>query len=59
MRVLAVCGSLQKKSANLELLRVAAAGAPEGVEYLLFDGIRRLPLFNPDGIEGPLAVLVA
>ena len=58
MKVLAVCGSLQRKSGNLELLRIAAAGAPEGVEFLLFDGVRRLPLFNPDldGDDAPAAV---
>ena len=58
MRVLAICGSLQQKSGNLELLRIAAAGAPERVEFLLFDGIRRLPLFNPDldGEDAPAAV---
>jgi NAD(P)H-dependent FMN reductase len=48
MRVLAVCGSLQKASTNLDLLRTAAAIAPSGVEVLPFDGIRHLPLFNPD-----------
>lgn len=48
MRILAVCGSLQKHSANLDLLRTAVEVAPHGVEVLLFDGIRELPLFNPD-----------
>ncbi len=48
VRVLAVCGSLQAKSANLMLLRAAAASAPEGVEVVLFDGLRDLPHFDPD-----------
>ncbi len=48
MKVLAVCGSLQNRSANLELLRKAANLAPREVEILLFDGIRHLPHFNPD-----------
>jgi chromate reductase len=47
-RILAVCGSLQAGSANLGLLRTAAASAPEGVEVVLFDGLRDLPHFNPD-----------
>ena len=48
MRILAVCGSLQQKSANLTLLQRAAATAPQGVEVALFDGLRDLPHFNPD-----------
>jgi len=60
VRILAVCGSLQAKSANLELLKLAAATAPEGVEIVLFSGLDRLPHFNPDleagGAEAPAAV---
>jgi chromate reductase, NAD(P)H dehydrogenase (quinone) len=48
VRILAVCGSLQAHSSNLELLHLAVAAAPPGVEVVLFDGIRALPLFNPD-----------
>jgi chromate reductase len=48
VRILAVCGSLQAESANLALLRKAAASAPEGVEIVLFDGLRELPHFDPD-----------
>jgi NAD(P)H-dependent FMN reductase len=48
LRVLGVCGSLQAESANLTLLRAAAASAPEGAEVVIFDGLRDLPLFNPD-----------
>lgn len=48
MIILAICGSLQATSANLTLLRAAAAMAPEGVEIILHDGIRDLPHFNPD-----------
>jgi len=48
IRILALCGSLQAHSSNLELLRTAVAAAPPGVEVVLFDGIRDLPLFNPD-----------
>lgn len=47
-RVLAVCGSLQGRSTNLSLLQSAVASAPEGVEVVVFDGLRDLPLFNPD-----------
>jgi chromate reductase len=47
-RILGICGSLQAQSANLNLLRSAASSAPEGVEIAIFDGLRHLPLFNPD-----------
>ncbi|WP_437626865.1 NADPH-dependent FMN reductase [Sorangium sp. So ce1151] len=48
MRILGICGSLQARSSNLTLLHTARAMAPEGVELVLYDGIRELPLFNPD-----------
>lgn len=48
MKVLAVCGSLQARSGNLALLTTAVATAPPGVEITIFDGLRNLPLFNPD-----------
>ena len=48
VRILAVCGSLQTTSKNLVLLHAAAASAPSGVQLVLFDGVRDLPLFNPD-----------
>jgi chromate reductase, NAD(P)H dehydrogenase (quinone) len=58
MRILTVCGSLQARSANLALLQAAAALAPAGVEVVAFDGLRDLPLFNPDldGGDEPTAV---
>jgi chromate reductase len=58
MRILAICGSLQARSGNLALLQVAVRLAPSGVEVIPFDGLRDLPLFNPDleiG-DGPPAV---
>jgi chromate reductase, NAD(P)H dehydrogenase (quinone) len=48
VRILAICGSLQARSSNLDLLTVAVAAAPDGVEVVIFDGLRDLPLFNPD-----------
>jgi chromate reductase, NAD(P)H dehydrogenase (quinone) len=48
MKILGICGSLQRLSANLALLHVAAASTPPNVEFALFDGLRDLPLFNPD-----------
>jgi NAD(P)H-dependent FMN reductase len=48
MRILALCGSLQSKSSNLELLQVVEKMAPTGVEIVVFDGLRDLPHFDPD-----------
>jgi chromate reductase, NAD(P)H dehydrogenase (quinone) len=48
VRILGVCGSLQAESANLALLRTAAASAPDGVDVVLYDGLRQLPHFDPD-----------
>lgn len=48
MRVLAVCGSLQAKSGNRSLLETVASLAPEVIDVVLFDGLRDLPLFDPD-----------
>ncbi|HEX3854901.1 MAG TPA: NADPH-dependent FMN reductase [Polyangiaceae bacterium] len=48
MRVLAICGSLQARSSNLAPLETAAAMAPPPIELVIFDGLRDLPLFNPD-----------
>lgn len=48
MKILALCGSLQSESANLALLRAAVTTAPPGVDVQIFDGVRDLPLFNPD-----------
>ena len=48
MRVLAICGSLQQKSGNLALLQAARAAAPAGVDVELYEGIARLPHFDPD-----------
>jgi chromate reductase, NAD(P)H dehydrogenase (quinone) len=48
MKILAICGSLQRKSGNLALLAAAAASAPPDVDVVLFDGLRELPHFNPD-----------
>ena len=48
MRIVGICGSLQASSSNLTLLQLAMDLLPNGVEYEIYDGIRDLPLFNPD-----------
>jgi NAD(P)H-dependent FMN reductase len=59
MTILAVSGSLQRRSKNAALLLIAARVAPQGVDLVLFDGLRDLPHFNPDieANEVPASVL--
>jgi chromate reductase len=50
MKIIAICGSLRTQSSNLALLRAATNIAAE-VE--IYDGLAKLPHFNPDDdIEG-------
>jgi chromate reductase, NAD(P)H dehydrogenase (quinone) len=48
IRIIAISGSLRKRSSNSALLRAAAVLAPEGVEVSLYGKLGELPLFNPD-----------
>lgn len=48
MRILAVCGSLQARSRNLDLLKTAAASAPADVHVDIFESLRDLPHFDAD-----------
>ncbi len=53
MRVLGIAGSLRSGSHNRELLRLAAATRPDGVEFETWDGLRDLPAFDEDDEERP------
>jgi chromate reductase, NAD(P)H dehydrogenase (quinone) len=48
VKILAVSGSLRRDSHNTQLLRLAAAVAPEGVEVELWAGLGDLPLYDAD-----------
>ena len=48
MEIIAISGSLRRNSSNLALLRAAARVAPAGVRIVMYDGLDRLPHFNPD-----------
>jgi chromate reductase len=48
MRILAISGSLRSGSHNTELLRLAAAAAPEGVEFELYEGLKEIPPYDAD-----------
>ena len=48
VRVLLVSGSTRTGSGNTAALATAAAVAPDRVTTVLYDGLARLPAFNPD-----------
>lgn len=48
MQILALCGSLRAASTNLTLLRAAQLLAPPEAIVRIYDGLERLPHFNPD-----------
>lgn len=48
MKILALSGSLREKSYNRAAIEALSQVAPDGVEVNAFEGIRHLPLFNPD-----------
>jgi len=58
-RMLLISGSLWRLSTNTAVLRTAQAVAPEGVEAVLYDGVRTLPHFDPDLDTEPLDPAVA
>jgi NAD(P)H-dependent FMN reductase len=47
-KLLLISGSLRGGSTNSATLRTAAALAPPGIETEIYDGMGRLPHFNPD-----------
>ena len=51
--ILTLVGSLRAGSINRQLAEAAAAGAPEGVEVKLFEGLGDIPFYNEDiDVEG-------
>lgn len=48
MKILAISGSLREQSYNRAAVEALSQVAPEGVVVHVFDGLRNLPLFNPD-----------
>jgi NAD(P)H-dependent FMN reductase len=53
-RVLCLCGSLRRVSANRAVLEAARELAPRFLQLELYDNARSLPLFDPDVEAGPL-----
>ena len=48
LQLLAISGSLRNISTNTALLRAACQVAPSGIHIKLYNGMDRLPHFNPD-----------
>ena len=59
MKILALCGSLRRVSSNRAALEAGVLLAPPGAEVAIFDGIDKLPHFNPDLDQDPLPPEVA
>lgn len=57
--ILALSGSLRKRSYNTSALEALTQLAPGGVDVSIFDGIRHLPLFNPDWEDEPIPSVVS
>jgi chromate reductase len=59
VRIVAISGSLRSGSHNTDLLRAAAAGAPDGIEVELYEDLKAIPPYDADDdVPGdqPLAV---
>ena len=59
MKVLGISGSLRAQSSNGALLEAAVVLAPEGMAVSIYDGVGRLPHFNPEVEAGELPPEVA
>jgi chromate reductase len=58
VRILALSGSLRRDSSNTRLLRAAAEETPEGVEVVLWEGLKEVPPYDQDDdvVPGPAPV---
>jgi chromate reductase len=56
MRLLAISGSLRRRSYNSALLDAAAAECGPGVEFVLWNGLDTIPGYNEDVDHVPLSV---
>ena len=55
LNVVAICGSLRRQSANMGMLRYAAANLSEGMQLTIAD-LSDMPFYNADITEKPAAV---
>ncbi len=59
MRILAISGSLRDASNSTALLRALREEAPEGVEIVLWDGLKSMPPYDQDDDVVPAPAAVA
>ncbi len=59
MRVLAIPGSTRRDSLNARLLRHVAERAPEGVEVVVWEGLKSIPPYDEDDDVDPAPPAVA
>lgn len=59
MRILGISGSLREASSNTRLIQAARLCAPSDMQVECYEGLGRLPLFNPDLEREPLQASVA
>ncbi|MEY4747024.1 MAG: hypothetical protein RLZZ416_73 [Candidatus Parcubacteria bacterium] len=59
MKILAISGSLRKKSFNTALLRAAQISAPAGMDVDLFETLGEFPLYNQDVADAAFPDLVS
>ena len=50
--ILALSGSIRKRSSNTSILRAIGAMVPANVSYKIYDDIDKFPHFNPETEEG-------
>ena len=55
--VLGLSGSLRRRSYNYALLIAMQQLSQESVEFVIFDGVNELPLFNPDREEEEIPIV--
>ncbi len=51
MKIMAIPGSIREHSYNLALLRAMESLAPSGVAVSIYEGLKDIPVFNPDVAE--------
>jgi chromate reductase, NAD(P)H dehydrogenase (quinone) len=59
MKILGISGSVRRGAYNTQTLRAAAAALPEGVDIVLWEGLKEIPAFDQDEEEFPPASVVA
>jgi chromate reductase len=58
MRILGISGSLRRGSHNRRLLRAAGDALPPGADFVEWEGLGELPIFNEDLEDAPPAAVL-